>query len=446
VTQAAAARAPDPGKVRLKFRTKLTRSQWRAWQSESRWTALLGGWGSGKTFTGARVFLRNLTANPAGVDGLIVAPFWGTMHRTTLREFRAVVPRKLITHESKKERYIEVLGRRAYYGSADAPETLDGPTVGAIWIDEGRYLSRKAWQVVFTRLRSARATRVRGFISSTPGGQWLEEEFNTGRPERLAVHSSTRENREHLAAGTIEDMETSLSARAAKVFLDGAVYDFDKNRHLVKWRYDPKLPVWLAWDFGFTRPAVLFLQPVPVGTVLSPAKGVRLARAALPGTWVVFDELVPDGISTEQLAAQVQTKGYRIAGIWCDPAGDGTQPALGISDVTTVKAAGLPQPKWVIEPRLRHIPFGVRTVEAMLCNVRGETRIYVADQLDRPQAKRGVVKDFGRYRYPEAKDGRAVSDQPHKDGLTDHTMDALRYFAVGQVVGSGQAPTSIRTG
>jgi hypothetical protein len=435
---AAATAEPKRKRVRVKFRARMNPGQARAWAVEERWLAYLGGWGGGKTWFGARAFLRNVLRNPRGVDSLIAAPFWSTVKRTTLREFKAVVPPGMITGESRGERYIEVIGRRVYYGSADRPETLDGATVGAIWLDEGRYVKRRGWEVILSRLRSKKARCLRGIITSTPGGEWLEEEFATGKARCAAVHASTRENARNLGEGVVENMEASLSKRAARVFIDGqfgllegAVYEFDKAWHLIPWKYDPGLPVVVAWDFGYQRPAVLFLQPVPAGMRLPGG------RVALPGSWIVFDELVPDEMTTEGLANQVKAKGYRVTRICCDPAGDGTQTATGLSDVKVLRAAGFNEIKWVTTPWLRHIPTGVRMVEALLRNSRAEMRLFVAKQLDNPRAKRGVVKDLQAYRYPEPKDGRPVKDQPLKDGVHDHSMDALRYWALCEAVASG---------
>jgi hypothetical protein len=453
VTEAAAAPAPAKQKIRVKFRARFNPGQFATWGSEARWTAFLGGWGSGKTWLGARAFLRNVLANPRGVDSLLAAPFWSTVKRTTLREFRSVVPRGMITDESRGERYIEVIGRRVYYGSADRPETLDGPTVGAIWIDEARYVKRRGWEVILSRLRAKKARARRGLITSTPGGEWLEEEFNTGRPERAAFHASTRENARNVGDDYVRNLEASLSKRAARVFIDGqfgllegAVYEFEKSWHLIPWKYDPRLPVVVVWDFGYIRPAVLFLQPIPHGTVLPPAAGTVPTRRAPFGSWVIFDELVPENVSTEALAAQAKQRGYRVEKLVCDPAGDGTQTATGLSDVAILRQAGFANIRFTTDPRWRHIPTGVRLVEGLLRNTLNETRLYVAAHLDKPKAKRGVVKDFLGYHYPEAKEGRAVKDQPQKDGVHDHTMDAIRYFAVDEfLLQAGPSARSVQS-
>ncbi len=125
-------------------------------------------------------------------------------------------------------------------------------------------------------------------------------------------------------------------------------------------------------------------------------------------------------------------KGYRVEKIVCDPAGDGTQTATGLSDLDILRGQGFRNIRFTTDPRWRHIPTGVRLLEGLLRNTLNETRLYVAAHLDKPAAKRGVVKDFLGYHYPETKEGHAVKDQPQKDGVHDHTMDAARYFAVDE--------------
>jgi len=237
---------------------------------------------------------------------------------------------------------------------------------------------------------------------------------------------------------------TPVGARA-RVLIDGefgllvgaVLEEFERKTHLVEWKYDPRFRTVEAWDFGFRRPAVLWAQHLPEGTSI-PGRGA----APRGGAYVLFDELVRDNVTTEVAALEAKQRGYRVERIYCDPAGDGTQSANGLSDVSVLKStrcgAGGPQVRFTTEPRLRHIPFGVSLLRGMLRNALGETRLWVAKSLDKPKQARGVVKDFEGYAYPEAKDGRPVGDVPLKDGLHDHVVDACRYFAIGEHVATGQ--------
>lgn len=441
--------------VRIKKRNYLANpSQARFHRSRARVKGYLAGYGGGKTKSGGEESF-DLAAENDECDGMIVAPTWGILHKVTLRAFfdplsktGACPPQVIATHNAGKRFFELVNGARVYYGSADRPGTLEGPNLAWWWLDEARLVRREAWQILVGRLREAKAKRLQAIITSTPAAGWLQDEFGSAKPNREVIHGSTRENAHNLAPGFIEDLERTYSARQAKVLIDGqfglfdgAVYeDFDKVTHLVKWAFRPGLKTALAIDFGYVRPAVLWLQQVPAGTILETRSG---PRAALPGTWVIADELMPENHSTEMLCRLIKDKGYQHHVVYCDPAGDGSQVAYGISDVQVLKHHGLGDIRFVTEPRLRHIPFGISLVAGMLKNVRGETRLFVAEHLDNPRAKRGIVKDLLGYHRQEPKDGRPATDMPEKDGLTDHSVDALRYFAINETLNSVRMPSTI---
>lgn len=427
-------------------------------RSRARVKGLLGGYGSGKTRAGAEEALDLAMANP-GCDGIIVAPTWGVLQKVTLRAFHdwpshtGACPRDFIVKRDADRRYLQLRnGSRVYYASSDSAGTLEGPTVAWFWVDEGRLVHPDAWRIIIGRLREQRAQRLQGVVTSTPSAGWQHEEFGSEKQDRDVFHVSTRENAHNLAAGYIEDLERTYSAREAKVLIEGqfgllvgAVYEeFDKKTHCIPWTYNPRLRTALTIDFGYRRPAAIWLQQIPPGTPLPPEPGSPFPRVAHDNTWIAFDELMPENWTTEQLAQGIKAKGYRIDVVYCDPAGDGTQPALGFSDLDVLASYKLPTPKFVTDPRFRWVPFGVSLVAGMLRNIRGETRLYVSRDLDNPSSRRGVVKDFESYRRQEAKEGRPVSDHPVKDGLHDHGMDGVRYFAINEAVNSGTLPAHIQ--
>ena len=43
-----------------------------------------------------------------------------------------------------------------------------------------------------------------------------------------------------------------------------------------------------------------------------------------------------------------------------------------------------------------------------------------------------MAVDLENYRYPEAKEGKDLKNDPIKDGKHDHGTDMLRYFFVNQ--------------
>lgn len=419
--------------------------------------AFFGGYGSGKTRAGAEKALRKALANP-GVDGLIVSPTSRMLARTSLRTFLQICPRELITGQHKQEGWIELLGHtRIFYGSADKPGSLEGPTVGWFWEDESRLIKAEAHRIVLGRLRDKRAPNPQGWLTTTPAMGWLEDEFGTGRPGREAFHGSTIENACNLDPGYIDDLRRSYSPRLAKSLIDGQfsvlsgqVYEeFDDAVHVVEWRYDPALPLWLSWDFGVRAASILFAQEIgDFGG--KAADGRRLP----PRSLVVFDELQTEELPTMHQIPLVQARlaefgrQARLPGpapVWqlvCDPAGAGRDQATGMKSVDMLRAAfptegGRELVRYETALQERHIPTRIARVSGALKPVEGEATLYIARSLVRPDAdtragqvaaRRGIVKSLRGSTYPE-KAGRRTSDRPLENEM-EHARDCIEYLVV----------------
>jgi hypothetical protein len=196
--------------------------------------------------------------------------------------------------------------------------------------------------------------------------------------------------------------EQELSFLAA----EGRVYDqFDQNIHIVQTETETdllgKTVYYRAIDFGYRRPAVLWAAEYPDGTLL------------------ILDELLGDRWPLSRLLAEMEEVDRRqglaeeaITHTAVDPAGAGTTD-YGISPAETLRLEGY---------KLRHRPSGVAAgverVRELLVDARGQVRLLVHARC------RKLVEAFGGYEWAE--DG----EQPRKDGLHDHLMDALRYLVV----------------
>ncbi len=119
-----------------------TKSQAAYLASTARVAAMLGGYGSGKSRALAEKMLDLAAANP-GCDGMLVAPTWGVLHKTTLRQFYDVsdpdagaCPRELVAEVNAGKRYIRLVNNaRIYYASADRPGTLEGANLAFFGLD-----------------------------------------------------------------------------------------------------------------------------------------------------------------------------------------------------------------------------------------------------------------------------------------------------------------------
>ncbi len=386
--------------------------------------------------------------NP-GLDGMIVAPTWGLLHRVTLRAFYArysasgACPREFVRRVNRSERYIELLnGSHVFYGSADRPETLEGTTLAWYWADEPRYYPEEADRVLVGRLRERRASRLRALYTSTPSSGWLQIRFSEARDDEHVVHCSSRENEAHLAPGFIEALQRRYSKRLERTLIEGhfglaehAVYGaFDWDKHGIAYRVNPELPLVGVVDFGRRRPFVSFWQSPRANTIVAPGLW------ALPGTWICVAELHPENATTEVLAKQcaalVRERKWRVAEWFCDPAGQAANVQTGLGDVDVFQQHGLSPISWADDYPWRFVPYGVELVDGLLENSLGETRLYVSRELERG-GPTGIKASFENYHYPEPRDGQPLRDVPVKDGITEHAMDTVRYLATNTLMRSG---------
>lgn len=381
-----------------------------------------GGVGSGKTLCGAAESIKLAVGNPA-CDGMIVAPTWGILHRTTLRAFRSLLPRRAIAHESKSERYIELKNAaRIYYGSADRPDTLEGANLAWAWGDEGRYWDKEAWEILLARVREPRAKRRSIVMTSTPAMNWLYDCWGRGMEGYAEIAAPTEQN-PYLPPEYIDTLRRSYSAGLYRQYVggewiaaEGSVFpEFDDSIHLVDGLAPPLgASVDLAVDLGIRRPAVVYLQHF------------ERCRWHGGGECIhVVGEFHPNECHTEQLVFEVrhdlQRRGWRAGTMYIDPAGANRDVQTGRKDLEVLEAGGF-QAEYSYDPVMRSVGAGIDHVRSLLKPVIGLPRLYLDASLGSPDAdRRGVVAGLRRAEFDSKK------NVYQKDGELDHALDALRY-------------------
>jgi phage terminase large subunit-like protein len=195
-----------------------TPSQWRFLRSSAPRVMFSGGYGAGKSRTGAEKVLDLVAANP-GVAGLVVSPTYQMGRRTTREALRAVFPRRIYNERAADKEWECVNGARIYFGSADKPGSLEGTNVGWSWIDEARLVEAEAWRTIVGRVRDRRAALSQVLVTTTPAMGWLYDEFGVSSPGRERIVASTRENAHNLAPGFVDELERTFTARQARALL-----------------------------------------------------------------------------------------------------------------------------------------------------------------------------------------------------------------------------------
>jgi hypothetical protein len=428
--------------IKLNFREEnFNPGQWKFLKSAEPYTLFAGGVGSGKT-TGLCAKLLQLRGENWGFPGLLVAPSLPMLKGVTLREFRRVYKATFhdrpvpVIRDPQGSRYLDFMdgGEPIYLRTARNPEAIEGFSVGYAGMDEARWCRHEAYRNTIARVR-LQSPRPQTVLATTPSMGWLDQEFNQEKEGRKLIVAPTRENIANLRDGYIDDLRISYSPRVQRAILEGefvpmegVVFDAFDSRGSSKWitnwtpsRQDlERKPVYMGVDPGWRRSSWLFI----------------IERR--PMEWVVFDQLQLDNHSDMSAVDLVNQRGYPIDEIWVDPAADATQSTSGHDTLTVLQhietrsrvtggvrvIGNYREIAWGVD-KLRVLlggyegyPIRMKFTKALLTNERGK--------------QRGIIKDLSAYQYPELKDGRPITDVPLKDGITDHSIDSLRYWAVSR--------------
>ena len=193
-----------------------------------------------------------------------------------------------------------------------------------------------------------------------------------------------------------QEQELSLETVGRRVY-----ERFTEKDHIIDWEYTGHLPVYRAIDFGYHTPVILWIQVTPNDEV------------------IVFREWVGENNTISELLEQMKAVDNEI-GIteemaemtYCDPAGNAASD-VGISSVDFLENDGIK-----ISFRQSSVLAGIDLVREKLMDASGKVFLKVSRNCRR------LIHDFRHYSKKQH------SEEPHKDNVSDHTMDALRYFVV----------------
>lgn len=198
-------------------------------------------------------------------------------------------------------------------------------------------------------------------------------------------------------------------------------------------------PTMLGLDFGYTNPAVVFIQS-------------HMVQGQMRD--IVVDEVRGVNMLTPQLIKAVLAKGYTDLSVCVvDPAGGNTNVQTGISDIQLLRkptddegflGGGLGCPiQWTRVPARTSIAAGISRVQALICDANGVRRLLFARHLFYPepgqaQTPHGIAESMLTYAF--GPDG--LPKKGARGNQADHSADALRYWVIfcrwlGESVGQG---------
>ena len=391
--------------------------------SPAKFRCFNGGFRAGKTFVGAHEAWRTMREHP-GSSGKIVAPSFPALRDYSQKTFFEIVgcdaetieAHPLVASFNKTEQHLKLLnGSEVYFRSADRPGTLIGSTDDWFWLDEPASCAAVTWKNLIGRLSGFVGPR-RGWCTGTPAGfNWVYREFaEAKRDDYFLVTGSSLQNTclTDDYTDTLLDSYQGAFARAniygEFVAFEGQVYQFNRALHVLpeEWTPDPDVAFDRTADFGTNNPtAWLWVQEIA-------------------GTVYIFDELEVRRQPVPVIAAEVNSrwKGLRHGGDFGDIAGTQRDSNLR-SYVSNYAMAG-------IEIRSRAggaVKAGVEVITRYL----NPSETGVPRLLVHPRCVR-LMAAFETYHWPEDKDGNPVGDEPEKDGVSDHLLDAARYWWVNR--------------
>ena len=116
---------------------------------EERFTAFVGGIGSGKTYAGC---VKDLAAAKPGTLGLVVAPTYPMLRDATLRTFLEIAEGAIERFNHAEMTARVKTGGEILFRSADNPDRLRGPNLHWAHIDEGAMCPPGTWEIIIGAL------------------------------------------------------------------------------------------------------------------------------------------------------------------------------------------------------------------------------------------------------------------------------------------------------
>jgi hypothetical protein len=313
--------------------------------------------------------------------------------------------------------------------SAEIPSTLIGEGCDLIIIDEAAKIKslKKIWEMYLRPTLSDKKGKAI-FISTPDGYSYFHELYLRGKSKIndywYSFNAPSWINQFAFPLGQKDpDLIEAKETLTKEIFeqeyganftsLSGRVYQFDRDLDVGEYRYNPMLPVEMSIDYGYRMPAVLFFQINKVG------------KKSIPHVNVIDEIVHQPNLTIFELAEKVKEKNYKITRCYGDPAGYQVSSSTGIGEAELFRQATGLRTFALRDKTSRSIASGISHVRSFFENAKGLRRIHINKKCE------GLMADLETYRYPEHKDND-LKNIPIKDGKSDHSMDAFRYYFINK--------------
>lgn len=335
-----------PNGKRVVRKGGMLKHQLAAWDLQTFIKGLLGGYGSGKSkWLGKRCISSALTNAPAWVG--LVSPTYVMAKRTVIPTVVDLLDGKStlrpdITYEHNKSDHVITIKTEnrpdatIVYMSAEDPDSMKGPNLAALYMDEPFLMEKEAFEVGVSRCRDPRSRLTEICFSGTPeelnwGYELCEGELRSNYDVGYVV-ADTRDNIT-LDPQYAERMLKGFDPLAAQAYVGGKFVNLAKGRvyyafnRAVNVKEVPEPPSGLPWLSGMD----FNVNPMAFGVGWKTDRGIHIA----------YEYELPNS-DTAYAAATIKDHHPQVKMVYPDPSGRNrsTKAPAGQSDFTLLRASG----------------------------------------------------------------------------------------------------------
>lgn len=378
----------------------LLRHQWSFLRSQSKFLLLLGGVGSGKTWSGAHYILSTSQAYPDALGGVFANTHKQLLNSTLAAAFAEFEKIGISYRYNQNRGILNIEGTTLICSSLENFDALRGLEIGYGWMDECAYSRREAFEMLMGRLRDKNGPLQLRLTTTPKGYNWLYDYFyGDKKTDEMEVISANSRDNIHLPEGYVDSLMTQYDSKLIRQEIEGEFvntaagkiyYAFDRTKNLKPLTKDPNIPFTIGTDFNIN----------PMTSVICQVTSDKI---------YVVDEIWLTDSNTHELAEHLKQKGYQNCKLIPDSTGSALKSSsAGLSDHHILKQAGFHIPP------VRN-PFRIDRYNTVN-NLLEKGRLCID-----PKCKR-LINDLERVSY---KEGTNLPDTVDKT-LT-HISDALGY-------------------
>lgn len=389
-------------------------------ESTSISTALVGGYGSGKSMAGVSKTILKKLQYPT-IDVAYFLPDYPLVRDIAFQKFPEAVSNlgfEYTLNKSDKELHIKGYGK-IMFRNLSQPETIIGFEVCYSCIDEIDTLPKSKAKDVYQKiLARTRAKLPDGkpncvdLVSTPEGFRFLYEHFVTNKNDsQLLIKAKTTDN-PFLPDGYIETLKQNYDEQLLKQYLDGefinlnssnVYYQFNRDTHVVENRdIDTKRPLIISLDFN-----------------INPYSSILLIQEIENITYVI-DSITEPNMPVMDCVKFLKDKYAHLGDylyhstIYGDASGNARSQGTGISNYNLFREGGFHNMRIkTVNPR---IVDRVNLVNSRLKNGKGDVRLKVCARNTK------LITDLEQLSY----DNKGMIDKSDQD--LSHTSDALGYY------------------